>query len=260
MMIQDAIDKNILARDPRKGVKKGQWEWAKKRYPFESDDMVAIVDSAYEHSTFMGNLVTLSKETGLRIGELLGLCEDQIGWIKGKETLHVDRQLAQDENKKWVLADPKSTSSVRDVPLSIVAVKALRGLLDAQPEEAKAHTMPRIIDDGEPTDVTVHLVFAKPDGSPTTKGAVEGRWRKITEAAGVRSSNGEKCGIHRVRHTYAGDLIAAGVDLYVVSKMLGHRSIQVTEAFYAHLRREVLDTVRAVLNGGATVTPLRAAA
>ena len=36
---------------------------------------------------------------------------------------------------------------------------------------------------------------------------------------------GEQRGIHRVRHTYVGKLIAAGVDLYVVSQMLGHRSL-----------------------------------
>lgn len=66
----------------------------------------------------------------------------------------------------------------------------------------------------------------------------------------------EKTGIHRLRHTYAGNFIVAGVDLYVVSKMLGLRSIQVTEMFYAHLRPEILDAVRTVLNtvlnGGVT--------
>src|SRR3569833_1104322 len=260
MIFQDAIDKEILARDPRKGVNKGKWDWAKKRYPFEPDEMTAIETAAYDHSDFMGCLVSIAKETGLRIGELLGLCEDQIDFTDGKEILHIDRHLAQDEVKRWVLADPKSKSSIRDVPLSIAAVKALRALLDAQPEQARTHTMPRINDDGDPTDVTVRLVFAKPDGTPTTRAAVEGRWRKIVRNAGTRPHGGEQRGIHRIRHTYAGNLIAAGVDLYVVSKMLGHRSIQVPDAFYAHLRREVLDTVRTVLNGGATVTPLHAVA
>jgi integrase len=222
--------------------------------------IAAASAAAYEHSGFMGCLVTIAKDTGLRIGELLGLREDQIDFTDGKEILHVDRQLTQDETKQWVLADPKSKSSIRDVPLSVATVKALRALLDAQPEQARTHTMPRIVEDGDPTDVTVRLVFAKPDGTPTTRAAVEGRWRKIVKNAGTRPHGGEQCGIHRVRHTYAGNLIAAGVDLYVVSKMLGHRSIQVTEAFYAHLRREALDTVRTVLNGGATITPLHAVA
>lgn len=260
MIIQDAINKGILVRDPRAGMNTGKWDWAKKRYPFTPEDMAAIETAAYDHSTFMGCLVTLAKETGLRIGELMGLCYDQLDLTKGRETLHVDRQLAQDRDKRWILANPKSTSSIRDVPLSNAAVTALRTLLDAQPEQARTHTMPRAIGDADATDVTVRLVFANPDGSPTTTNAVGGRWRKIVKAAGIRQTGNEKTGIHRVRHTFAGNLIASGVDLYVVSKMLGHRSIQITEAFYAHLRREVLDTIRAVLNGGATVTPLRPAA
>jgi integrase len=259
MIIQDAIDKEILVRDPRKGVNTGKWDWAKKRYPFEPDEVDAITTAAADHSDFMGHLVTIALETGLRISELLGLCDDQIDWTDGKETLHVDRQLAQDEDKRWILKDPKSASSIRTIPLSVAAVKALRALLDAQPEQARTHTIPRSIEGTDLVDVTVRLVFAKPDGTPTTKAAADGRWKKIIKAACARSRGDEKTGIHRLRHTYAGNLIVAGVDLYVVSRMLGHRSIQVTEMFYAHLRPEILDTVRTVLNG-ATVTTLHAVA
>lgn len=258
MIIQDALAKGILARDPRAGMNKGKSEWAKKRYPFEPEDMAAIETAAYDHSTFMGCLVTLKKETGLRISELLGLCRYQIDLTPGHETLHVDRQLTQDKDKRWILGPPKSASSIRDEPLSIAAVNAAQTLLDAQPESARTHTMPRIVGDADPQDVTVRLLFAQHDGSPTTTAAVGGRWRKIVKAAGIADQRGT--GIHRVRHTFAGNLIADGVDLYIVSKMLGHRSIQITEAFYAHLRREVIDNVRAILNRRATVTPLRPAA
>jgi integrase len=57
---------------------------------------------------------------------------------------------------------------------------------------------------------------------------------------------------HALRHTCATRLVQSGVSLYVVQKILGHSSIQVTEK-YAHLSsRELKDAIR-VLQG--TVVP-----
>lgn len=57
---------------------------------------------------------------------------------------------------------------------------------------------------------------------------------------------------HALRHTCATRLVQSGVSLYVVQKILGHSSIQVTEK-YAHLsQRELKEAIR-VLQG--TVIP-----
>jgi site-specific recombinase XerD len=44
---------------------------------------------------------------------------------------------------------------------------------------------------------------------------------------------------HMMRHTYASNLVNAGVDLYTIAKLLGHASVKTTE-IYAHLQTESL--------------------
>lgn len=40
---------------------------------------------------------------------------------------------------------------------------------------------------------------------------------------------------HRMRHTFATRYLQGGGDIYVLSKILGHSSVAVTEKVYAHL-------------------------
>jgi integrase len=54
--------------------------------------------------------------------------------------------------------------------------------------------------------------------------------------------------IHILRHTCASRLLERGVDLYTVSKWLGHSSVKVTER-YAHLARNALEGACAALAG-----------
>ena len=57
---------------------------------------------------------------------------------------------------------------------------------------------------------------------------------KICRKAGLQG------GIHTLRHTFASHLAQAGVSLYVISKLLGHASVEMTQ-IYAHLAPETYD-------------------
>ena len=52
-------------------------------------------------------------------------------------------------------------------------------------------------------------------------------YRRVFKAAGIDGSS------HDFRHTYAVELLKAGVDIRKVSKALGHSSLQVTERYYS---------------------------
>ncbi|MBR2081500.1 MAG: tyrosine-type recombinase/integrase [Elusimicrobiaceae bacterium] len=64
-------------------------------------------------------------------------------------------------------------------------------------------------------------------------------YKRIAKAAGVDSF------LHKLRHTFASQLVQNGVELYTVSKLLGHSSIQMTE-IDAHLTPRTLH--KAVMN------------
>jgi site-specific recombinase XerD len=53
--------------------------------------------------------------------------------------------------------------------------------------------------------------------------------------------------LHTLRHTFASRLVKEGTDLYAVSKLLGHKSIKMTER-YSHLAPSKLGKVVSILN------------
>ena len=67
-------------------------------------------------------------------------------------------------------------------------------------------------------------------GKSTPKSAVsvyDKLYRKVFEAAGVKDGTS-----HRFRHRFAVAALESGVDIRVVSRALGHKSLQTTERFY----------------------------
>lgn len=63
---------------------------------------------------------------------------------------------------------------------------------------------------------------------------INGAWRKIRVLAGIPDVR-----IHDLRHSFASFALKQGVDLYTISKLLGHKNISTTSR-YAHLELEHL--------------------
>jgi integrase len=63
--------------------------------------------------------------------------------------------------------------------------------------------------------------------------------RYFTEA--VRACGYEGLSFHSLRHTFAERLLSAGEKLYVVSKLLNHSSMRVTEKVYGHLDKSTIN-------------------
>lgn len=90
-----------------------------------------------------------------------------------------------------------------------------------------------------PEDLALHLRGLKRAGKwvigeRPSLAVMSAFFRKISRKAKLKGN------IHTLRHTYASHLVQAGVDLYVVSQLLGHSDMNQTK-IYAHLAPRTLD-------------------
>ena len=76
-------------------------------------------------------------------------------------------------------------------------------------------------------------MFAQSDKSRRSD---ETRWLAVsTQAAALRAGISRKLTFHDLRRTYGAMLIEAGVDIYTVSRLLGHADVRITQEVYAPL-------------------------
>ena len=80
-----------------------------------------------------------------------------------------------------------------------------------------------------PHHIASGYVFASP-----SNGEPWGDLKASFQAAVTKARIEKRVTFHTMRHTFASHLVMAGVDLYTVSKLLGHASIEMTQR-YAHL-------------------------
>ena len=84
------------------------------------------------------------------------------------------------------------------------------------------------------------FVFATQTGEYVSYRHMLATMEKACEAAGV-----EHRGLHTLRHSFASNLYARGVEIKVIFKLLGHASTQITYDRYVHFfEGEIDDTLR----------------
>ena len=83
------------------------------------------------------------------------------------------------------------------------------------------------------------FVFCGRDGKPYTPSQVSSAFKRATRKAGIESLR-----FHDLRHDFASNLVQAGIDIYTVKELLGHKDLRMTVR-YCHLAPENLrDAVR----------------
>ncbi len=154
-------------------------------------------------------VVGLMMETGLRIGEALALRWKDVNI--SRKRLYVRATVVRLANKKqsFVQEAAKSESSNRVVPLTPQAVSLLTML------EEEAHS---------------EWVFTNTDGERLSYEAARYQTQCLCRDAGV-----EYRGEHVFRHTFATNCYHKGIDVKILSRLLGHADVNITYNIYIHL-------------------------
>jgi integrase len=201
--------------------------------PEEVKALANAIDKHYK------TLVYVAAYSGLRAGELLALTRADVDVLKG--TLTVRRSL-KDVNGTLTLGEVKTPASRRTVTLPAGVARMLRDHL------AKTQ------DQGGPASSEADaLVFASKTGKPLRhrlfyrrhfKPAVTGYTKPDgTKVPGALPAAKHGLRFHDLRHTAASLAIHAGAHPLLVSKMLGHSSVQITLDRYSHLMPNVSEAL-----------------
>lgn len=153
------------------------------------------------------NALRLLRATGMRIGECLRLQTDCLRHLSPNPdhddqwALHVP--LGKLHSERWVPAD----DHIRQI---VARILALRGSA-AGPQPASSSDW----------------LLREPDGRRVS---YQRMWKALAEAAG-RAGCSAPVRPHQMRHTFATEMLRAGVSLPVLKELLGHRDIRMTMVY-----------------------------
>lgn len=94
-------------------------------------------------------------------------------------------------------------------------------------------------------------VFTYEDGRQLRPGYASKLFDQLIDKGGFRRMR-----FHDLRHLHASLMLAAGEDMAIVSKTMGHATSQITRDLYAHM---VGDAARSAAEGAAGILPPRTA-
>ena len=196
-----AVDDGLLDENPathlgRRVRARTEREAAKVKV-FSKAQLGTILQCCDDETVAFDRLVHLLGRSGLRLGEALGLKQED---LDPEGRIHVRRSLQWHRGGCMEYAPKGGRERTIDVPRDLVTFLAGPG--------------PYVIGGAAPR---------RPE-------ALRDAWRELlksTHLPGLR--------LHGLRHTYASLLLAAGAPLVYVRDQLGHASIQITADTYGHL-------------------------
>lgn len=211
------------------------------------EEQESLINAA--RSDRYGIPIILALYTGMRVGEILALKQEDLVLEGSEPVIHVRASMKREykdgitnndgeffgdnaDNKTILMrSSPKTYTSIRDIPLIPEAVEILKKQ-HQYIEEDKFNAGMAFTDHG--------FVFSNPLGHPFDQRTYADSFERIVKAAGIDKTiqigtNDASIGFHTLRHTFATRAIENGMDILVLSKILGHAQASTTLNKYGHV-------------------------
>lgn len=216
--LADAERQDLIARNPARRATPPSATAARspEAATWTPSQLRVFLDSTAEHHH--GALFRVAAMTGMRRGELCGLRWSDIDLDAGR--LVVLRTITV-VNREVVEGDVKTPRSRRGVDLDAATVAVLRAHRARQLEQ-------RLLMGVGYTDRD--LVFASVTGEPLNPDSIGRAFTREVERMDL-----PRIRFHDLRHTHATHLLAAGVNMKLVSERLGHATVGFTLDVYGHV-------------------------
>ncbi|GBQ04427.1 hypothetical protein SSP531S_59230 [Streptomyces spongiicola] len=235
--LEHAIREEEIPRNVARNVRTGTPR-PRRFKPLTADEARQFLAATQDHR--LHALFELALHTGLRKGELLGLCWEDLDLHAG--TAAIRRTLQRTTTGGLTTLPTKTRASERRIALPTRCLQSLKRHHEQQQRESEAA--------GTAWQYNGH-VFTTAQG-----GAIDPTNLTRTFLTFLRKAGLRRIRFHDLRNSTATLLLEQGVELVVIKELLGHAHIGVTATVYAHVRlrlqRDAIDALGTALVGRET--------
>ena len=212
--LQYAVDCDVLAKNPHNGVELHKLRPPKKVSSYTRADQEKII-SCCKRGILQKRLYYFLISTGMRCGEAAALTWDNVNLSTGE--IKINKTAVAIHGSMTIQDRTKTAAGTRTIFVGENITKWLKWHKSTLEEDLNYQ----------------NLVFPNQRYNITNQQNAVLAWTKLQEELGI-----DHQGMHALRHTWATRALEEGVDIKVVSQMLGHKNIITTMNLY----QDVLDT------------------